>query len=1131
MKKVLLVSVLLVCMLAATGAVAAELPRTGDQIHGFTVRETREFPLIDATIVRLEHDRTGAEVFYIANDDVNRVFDLVFRTTAVDNTGLPHVFEHATLSGSEKYPSTALFFNLSFQTYNSYMNASTYDIMTSYPVASYSEAQLLKLADFYTDSCLHPMVMENEDIFRTEAWRYRLNSPEDDLTLEGTVYSEMLGANTLARSANQDAYRTAFPGSTIGNNQGGDNDAIPNMTWDMVKSFHDTYYHPSNCVAYLYGDIEDWGAFLALLDDAFAPYERRETAFDDPDYTPITAPAEDTFAFAMESGANTSHISVATYIIVCPDVAASDLVDFDMAVDLMSSDTSALMISLQEAIPYGTFSCGTDFATPENCVIFTASNIDPEDAETFRAIVDEKLAEIAQTGFTDEQIDSELAGLAIDVRLIRESSDVGYSSVIPSFAYYYMGTGNPWFYADYISELDTMADRNADGTYAALIGANLVNNPRNALTVTYPEAGLKEQRDAELAAHLAEIKAGMTEEEIAAIVEASNTVPEDTADTAAMVTALTAVTTDTLPEESKTYEIKDYTDDSGLRHIEAVAGVDGIGQADIFLDASGIAAEDLHWFRLMTHLVGKLGSTGHSLAELTMLSSRYMYNGSLRSSLLNEADGSTHLFFRLSWIAADDDLQAGYDLAYELAFQLDYSDTEKLLKAVQAVKSAVRSNLNEGYTPLLYRQFARTSELDKVYVYMNYIEYYDFLNRVEAQLQDDPAPVAAELERVREQLRNGTGAIAVFSGSEKSAAVNEALADAFIARLNSEPITRVSYDSIPMPAASEGLVIDSKANFNVLSAAFEELGLEGHTGDLDAVTALVGDKFLIPLLRDQYGAYSVFHGGMDRDGMYIITYRDPNVAESFAVMEQLPELVAGIAADLDQETLDGYILSSYTYYATPEGELTGAVNAAINYYEGRDPDEKVEAMQALKALTPESVASFADVYARMMEHGCRGTAGGASTLEANAALYDVILNPLDVAGQEETAITDIPEEHEYAEAIAALLDADAMTAEGGLFRPDDPATVADMAYAFHVLGTGSKTADGAEAYNTLVGYDLLIEGADPTAELDWETLNAQLQYFLLKGYNFPFDETMEGGGDIATRGELAGVLYYIFLEP
>ena len=1130
MKKLLLVSVLLVCMLAVAGAMAAELPQVGDQVNGFTVVEIRDFPLIDATVVRFEHDQTGAQAFYIANDDVNRVFDLVFRTTAVDNTGLPHVFEHATLAGSEKYPSTDLFFNLSYQTYNSYMNASTYDIMTSYPVASYSEAQLLKLADFYTDSCLHPTVMENENTFRTEAWRYRLNDAEDELTIEGTVYSEMLGANTLARAASQNAYRTAFPGSTIGNNQGGDNDAIPDMTWDMVKEFHNTYYHPSNCVAYLYGDIEDYGAFLALLDEAFAPYERKETSFDDAEYTPITEPVTASFAYAMESGSNTSHISEADYVIVCPDLPEDEYVNFDMAVDLMASDTSALMMALQEAIPYGTFYCGTDFATPDACVIITATGIDPEDAENFRAIVEEKLAETARDGFTDEQIDSEVANLAISVRLMRESSDVGVSSVIPSFAYYYMGTGNPWFYADYIDALDTIADRNADGTYAAMIGKYLVGNPINALVVTYPEAGLKEQQDAALATALAEIKAGMSEEEIAAIVEASQNPPQETADTAAMVAALTAVTTDTLPEESKTYEIKDYTDENGLRHVETVAGVDGIGQVDVFLDASGIAVEDLHYFRLLTHLVGKLGTTEHSLADVTMLFSRYMYSGSLRSSLLTDPDGTVRLRYRMSWIAADDDLQAGYDLAYELAFEMDFSDTEKLLSAVQAVKSSTRSNINGGYTPMLYRQFARTNELDKVYVYMNYVEYYAFLEQAEAILQSDPAAFVAELERVREQLRNGYGAMVLYAGSEESAAVNKPLAEAFIARLKNEPITPVSYDSIPVPAANEGLVIDMNVNFNLLTADFESLGLDGYSGDMDAVTSLVNDMFLIPLLRDQYGAYGVIHGGMDPEGIYIITYRDPNVAESFAVMDQIPELVAGIAAELDQETLDGYILSAYSYYATPAGELSGAVSASLDYLEGKDPNAKIEAMQALKALTPETVAAFAEVYAKLAENGNRGTAGSASTIEANADLYDVVLNPLSVVAQEAVAIADIPEDHQYAEAIAAVLDVEAMTAEDGLFRPDDPATVADMAYAFYVLGFGDKPGDGAEAYDTFVSYGLLLDGADPAAELDFDTLNTQLQFFLLNGYGFAFDETMEGAGDVATRGELAGVLYYIWLE-
>ena len=40
------------------------------------------------------------------------------------------------------------------------MNAQTMDALTQYPVASLSEEQLLSLADFYVDSCFHPMIME-----------------------------------------------------------------------------------------------------------------------------------------------------------------------------------------------------------------------------------------------------------------------------------------------------------------------------------------------------------------------------------------------------------------------------------------------------------------------------------------------------------------------------------------------------------------------------------------------------------------------------------------------------------------------------------------------------------------------------------------------------------------------------------------------------------------------------------------------------------------------------------------------------------------------------------------------------------------------------------------------------------
>ena len=241
MKRVicLLLTIVLLFSAAACGmpgsASGAKLPKVGDKVEGFVVRELRDFPLVGAKLVLFEHERTGAELTYIANDDTNRVFDLTFLTDAVDNTGLPHVFEHSTLDGSAKYPSKALFFNLSYQTYNTYMNAMTNALYTTYPVGSLSEEQLLKYADYYTDSCLHPMIMEDESIFREEAWRYRLAERRTRLTIEGTVYSEMLGAMDLESAAFYNMLRASFPGSTIGNVSGGDPAFIPDMTWEALK--------------------------------------------------------------------------------------------------------------------------------------------------------------------------------------------------------------------------------------------------------------------------------------------------------------------------------------------------------------------------------------------------------------------------------------------------------------------------------------------------------------------------------------------------------------------------------------------------------------------------------------------------------------------------------------------------------------------------------------------------------------------------------------------------------------------------------------------------------------------------------------------------------------------------------
>ena len=1123
MKKLLwlVLALILALGLMAAGTAETALPAAGDTVNGFTVTEIREFPLIDAQLVLFEHEKTGAKLLYIANDDTNRVFDLTFATRTIDNTGLPHVFEHATLGGSKKYPSKSLFFNLSYQTYNTYMNASTYPMMTTYPVASLSEAQLLKLADFYTDSCFNPMIMWDESIFNEEAWRYRLMGEDEPLTIEGTVYSEMQGANTLARMASLYSMRDAFPGSICGNDSGGLPDDIPSMTWEAVKNYHDTYYHPSNCIAYLYGEYEDYTAFLALLDEYFSAFERKEFSFADEAYTPIAEPVKETHAYGVEASSPVEHVSSIYYTLVVPGATEEQKLTLNTMTDLLLADSSALNQAIKSALPHAIFSCYVQTTTPDFAVIFSLAQADEADAEVFKGLVDEALADVAANGFPQELVDSTMASLATEIKLLRESATVGVDSIVPNMAYDYMTSGDVFDYVNYVDALGKLNDWNQEGRYAKAAADCLVGSQTYALSVTYPVPGMKEEHDQQLKEKLAEIKAAMSPEEIAALIESSNAAEEETdADTAAMITSLQAVDVTTLPEEFKIYEVKETAGENGVRNLRTAAGVDGIGQADILLDAAGVTVEGLMYARLLVASVPYMNTKAHTRAELASLSERYLYNRNIRLSFFEEGD-AFHVYMRLGWIAPDEDLAAGYDLMYELVFDMDLDDPEAMLAAVQALKPELRSSINsQPYMQLLQRSMAVTDPLTRAFYYVNGLPYYAFLEEAEAQLSSDPAAFMENMKRVREQLRSSANAITMYAGSEESMAVNDPLADAFLAKLSTEAHAPVSYEALPVPATREGLVVDSSVQYNNLSLDLKALGVE-YTADMDAVTSVVADAYLFPLLRDQYGAYSVFHGFSESYGFFTVTYRDPNVKETFAVYDQLADLIA--SAEIDQETLNGYILSAYSSYAMPQGELSGAVAAELDHIEGKDQSRYIDWMRELKSVTPEKVKESAELYRKLAQTGNRSTAGGAAVIEENADLYDAVLNPFGTVDSSKVELTDVSADHPQYEAVRFAFEEGLMSAQDGVFGVDEKATIGDLAKALYVFAAGESTDDAAGAAALLSQYGLVPADADIAGELTEqqavESLNTLATLFGAPGFL-----SADAPETVYSRGNLAEIL-------
>ena len=1087
------------------------LTQVGDTVCGFTVKDTGRFDLIGADTVLYEHDKTGAQVLYLANEDTNRVFEITFRTPAENDTGVPHVFEHSTLDGSRKYPSKTLFFNLSFQTYNTYMNASTYSFMTTYPIASLSEEQLLKYADFYTDSCFNPMIYEDKTIFDEEAWRYALDE-NGELTIEGTVYSEMLGSYTRQTEAVYNFMKTIFPGSVAGNSSGGNPDHIPEMTWEDLTSYHDRYYTPSNSVTCIYGKFDDIDAFLSLLDGYFSEYERTEYTFTDSSYTPITSPVEAEFEYAVEKSTDTSRSATVYYGYALGELTEDELTTVDFLSTLLNDSSSLLMENLKTALPYGSFGCYIDFSGPEPMIYVTADNIDAEDAALFKATVDESLLQIAENGFDRDAVDAVIASFRLSTMLTTDDSEVGIN-MIPNIVYYWAGTGDLYGYMHYIDAIDDFGTLVDDGTIINALKTYVINNSRSALSVTKAVAGLKEEKDEALRNKLAAVKASMSEEELAALtVEEEEETEED--NTAAYVKELQAVTVESLPEEIRIYDITDETGDDSVRRINADCSTDGVGYATLMLNTDWVEQDKLHYLKLYIDLLGELDTTEHTRSQLSTLMNRYLYSLTLKTSVIENREREEYYpYIRISFIALDEDMEKAYETVGELLYDSQF-DVQRIKDTVENLRENLKSTVNNAsYNVLLYDMLATSNESMAYSSYLNYLDYYYFLLDISELLEENPEAVVENLEYIQKNLNNSYKAISAFAGSEESSKNHRTVADAFIATLDNREVEIQDYSFETMDS-SLALVVESNVNYNLMFASYADMGLEEYTADLDAVSNVINDNYLLPMLRDQYGVYGAYTAASD-DGIYMYTYRDPNIGETFEVYAGLPSFMETLST-LDQDTLDGYILSSYPYYAKPDGELTGALSAILNYLSLKPQEKTIEYMKELKSLTSEKVTEYASAYSALIEKGVYATSGSASAISKYSSMYEEIVNPFGVQDASSVVLSDITENDEAYTAVRFAFENGYMTTlSDSVFGVNDEATLGDLAAFFYMMIGGGREPETAVVYLSQYSIVPAEDASTPITRL--EALLYSYTFCQAMGMDVSFGEIE---GDFADKSEI-----------
>ena len=227
--------------------------KQGDRISGFQVLRVTDVVEYASSGILLRHEKTGCHAYHLLNNDAENLFSFVFRTPPSDSRGTAHILEHAVLSGSRAYPVKDPFIALMKGSMNTFLNAMTYPDKTIFPAASTVEKDYFNLLSVYGDAVFFPLL--RKEIFQQEGRRIEYKGT-DGISVEGVVYNEMKGNYSDHDSiVGEWSYRALFPDSPYRFDSGGEPASIRDLTYDEFFSKHRCWYHPSNCLIFLYGNI------------------------------------------------------------------------------------------------------------------------------------------------------------------------------------------------------------------------------------------------------------------------------------------------------------------------------------------------------------------------------------------------------------------------------------------------------------------------------------------------------------------------------------------------------------------------------------------------------------------------------------------------------------------------------------------------------------------------------------------------------------------------------------------------------------------------------------------------------------------------------------------------------------
>jgi Zn-dependent M16 (insulinase) family peptidase len=445
----------------------------------------------------------------------------------MDSTGVAHILEHTVLCGSKKYPVRDPFFMMIRRSLNTFMNAFTSSDWTAYPFASQSKKDFNNLLDVYLDAAFFSRLDELD--FLQEGHRVefkKADNPQSELEFKGVVFNEMKGAMSSPVSVLwQTLSEHLYPTTTYHYNSGGEPQNIPDLTYQQLKEFYRTHYHPSNAIFMTFGDIPAYEHQKQFEEKALCHFEKLDVNIhvDDEQRFSESVNVEDVYAFDVVEGATEDHKThhVLGWLLG-PSTSLDEVMKSNLLSHVLLENSSSPLRKALETTGLGSAPsplCGLEDSNHEMCFMCGIEGSEPDDAAAFERLVIDVLQDVAENGVSQEHLEAVLHQLELSQREIGgDGYPYGLQLILGGLSAA-IHRGDPVELLNLDPVIEELREKIKDESYIKqLVQDLLLDNPHRVRLTMKPDTGLSKRKEEAERERLAKMKAAMSDEDKARVI-------------------------------------------------------------------------------------------------------------------------------------------------------------------------------------------------------------------------------------------------------------------------------------------------------------------------------------------------------------------------------------------------------------------------------------------------------------------------------------------------------------------------------------------------------------------------------------------------------------------------------------